>query len=139
MNISPAEELTVLVNPKSENADAHFNRSLPYIRRLARISVKEFQAGLSKPKMAATVLIPWAEIYVLLNEDQIKKDIERLKKTVVKIERDLEPVEKKFNDNSFVTKAPRDVVAKLEMQRAELQEKRSKINAEIKRNQEMLS
>jgi valyl-tRNA synthetase len=139
MNISPAEELTVLANTKSENANALFDRSLPYIQRLARISIKELRTGASKPKMAATVLTPRAEIYILLDEERIKKDIDRLKKTVAKIEKDLDPLEKKFNDNGFVTKAPRDVVAKLEMQRTELLEKRSRINAEIKRNREMLS
>lgn len=139
MNISPAEEFTVLVNTKSENANALFNRYLPYIKRLARISVKDLRAGLSKPRMAATVLTPWAEIYIPMDEERIKKDIERLKKAFLKVEKDLEPVEKKFNDHNFVTKAPQDVVNKLEMQRTELQEKRSKINAEIKRKQEMLS
>jgi valyl-tRNA synthetase len=139
MNISPAEELTVLMNAKSENAKDLFNRYLPYIKRLARISIKDIRVGLSKPRMAATVLTPWAEIYIPMDEERIKKDIERLRKTFLKVEKDLEPVEKKFNDNNFVTKAPRDVVAKLETQRTELQEKRSKINAEIKRKQEMLS
>ncbi len=138
MNISPAEELAVVVNTKNEEAKNLFNLYLPYINRLARISIKEIRVGVSKPKMAATVLAPSGEIYILLDEERIKKDIDRLRRTAAKIEKELEPLEKKFTDANFVAKAPPDVVAKLDLQRKQLQEKFSKISGEIQRNQEML-
>jgi valyl-tRNA synthetase len=76
---------------------------------------------------------------VLLNEKQIRGEIERLGKALLKLDKEIEPVEKKFQDQQFVSRAPKEVVAKLDAQRAELQDKRRTIAAELERNRQMLA
>jgi valyl-tRNA synthetase len=139
MNLSLAEELAVAVGPKTPAARNLFEANLPSLQRLARVAVKECAVGLARPKTASTVLAPWGEIYVLLNEKQIRAEIERLGKALLKLDKEIEPVEKKFQDQQFVSRAPKEVVAKLDAQRAELQDKRRTIAAELERNRQMLA
>ncbi len=139
MNLSPAEELTVAVAPKNLAAKNLFEHNFPSLQRLARISVKECAVGLARPKTASTVLVSWGEIYVLLNEKQIRAEIERLGRVLLKIDKELEPINKKHRDLQFVTRAPKEVVAKLDLQRTDLQKKRRMLAAELERNRQMLA
>jgi valyl-tRNA synthetase len=138
INIPPGHDLPILVNAKNDRAHQVIGKYGTYIKKLARVHVKESRIGLSRPKMAATVLTPWAELYIPLDEEQIRKEIDRLRKSLAKTDKELEPIEKKFGDHHFVTRAPKDVVSKLEAQRTALHEQRRNINAEIEHKQQML-
>jgi valyl-tRNA synthetase len=138
INIPPGHDLPILVNAKNDHAHHLIGNYSTYIQKLARVHVKESRIGLSRPKMAATVLTPWAELYIPLDEEQIRKEIDRLKKSLAKLEKELEPIEKKCGDHNFVTRAPKDVVSHLEAQRKALHERRLNINAEIEHKHHML-
>jgi valyl-tRNA synthetase len=138
IDVPPGYELTLLVNAKDEQGVRLLGEYGTYIQKLARVAVKEVGIGLPKPKMAATVLTPWAEFYIPLDEEQVRKEIDRLKKSLSKLDKELDPIGKKFGDRNFVTRAPKDVVEHLEAQRAALQDKRRILEAEIERKRQML-
>ncbi|MDC4224426.1 MAG: hypothetical protein MPW15_09420 [Candidatus Manganitrophus sp.] len=60
------------------------------------------------------------------------------KRRLAKVDKELEPVERKFQDQNIMTKAPKEVIAKLETQRADLQAKREKLNEDLRRFREMI-
>jgi valyl-tRNA synthetase len=131
MNIPPSEELRVTISVRNQNGDELVRKYLPYIKRLARVSLEDIGQNLKQPKTAATVSTEWFKIYVSLDEKHVKKEIERLEKAIAKVEKEFEGVNKKFMDPKFNLNAPKDVVNKNEVQRSELSEKIYKLNADL--------
>ncbi|HLG23016.1 MAG TPA: valine--tRNA ligase [Candidatus Manganitrophaceae bacterium] len=138
MNIPPSEELGLSISVDRDQGRELFERNLPYIKRLARVSHLEIGVGLAAPKMAATVLTGAAKIYIQLDETRLNKEIDRLEKGLAKLEKEMEPVEKKFSDPLFLSKAPKEVVAKLDLQRGEMREKKYKMNNDLQRFRGMI-
>ena len=139
MNISPTEPLTLLVNSKNERANQLFGKYLLYITKLSRASVDQIKVGISQPKMAARVITDLAEIYIPLDKERLEKDMDRLEKVLAKLQKELKPIEERLNNKNFITKAPKDIVTKLELQRTQLQERKKKTNADLNRRREMIS
>jgi len=131
MNIPPSEELRVTISVRNQNGDELVRKYLPYIKRLARVSLEDIGQNLKQPKTAATVSTEWFKIYVSLDEKHVKKEIERLEKAIAKVEKEFEGVNKKFMNPKFTLNAPKDVVNKNEVQRSELSEKIYKLNADL--------
>ncbi|WDT82228.1 MAG: valine--tRNA ligase [Candidatus Manganitrophus sp.] len=139
MNIPPSEELAVHISANNERTRDLFRNYLPYIQRLARLSEPTLGINMPLPKQAATVLTDMAKIYIPVDEARLRKEIDRLEKAMAKLDKELEPVERKFQDQNIMTKAPKEVIAKLETQRADLQAKRAKLNEDLRRFREMIS
>ncbi|MCG3112386.1 MAG: valine--tRNA ligase [Candidatus Manganitrophus sp. SB1] len=139
MNIPPSEELAVNISANNERARDLFRNHLPYIQRLARLSEPTIGIDMPLPKQAATVLTDMAKVYIPVDEARLRKEIDRLEKAMAKLDKELEPVERKFQDQNIMTKAPKEVIAKLETQRADLQAKRAKLNEDLRRFREMIS
>nr|WP_238339157.1 valine--tRNA ligase [Candidatus Manganitrophus noduliformans] len=139
MNIPPSEELAVQISANDERARDLFRNHLPYIQRLARLSEPTIGIDMPLPKQAATVLTDMVKVYIPVDEARLRKEIDRLEKAMAKLDKELEPVERKFQDQNIMTKAPKEVIAKLETQRADLQAKRAKLNEDLRRFREMIS
>ncbi len=139
MNIPPSEELAVHISANNERTRDLFRNYLPYIQRLARLSEPTIGIDMPLPKQAATVLTDMAKVYIPVDEARLRKEIDRLEKAMAKLDKELEPVERKFQDQNIMTKAPKEVIAKLEIQRGELQEKKRKLNDDLRRFREMIS
>ncbi len=139
MNIPPSAILTLLVKVEDKKAVDAFERHLPYIKRLARISEVTIGCDLEKPGMAASVSIPNAEIYLPLDEAQLRREILRIEKSLVKAKKELESVEKKLENPRFIANAPREIVEKNKGQRDEWRTATSKLNDDLKHFQTLLS
>lgn len=139
MNIPPATILTLLVKAKNEKAAAAFERHLPYIKRLARVSEVTIGCDLAKPGMAASVSIPSAEIYLPLDEAQLRREILRIEKSLAKAEKETASLEKKLKNPSFIANAPKEIVDKNRGQRDEWLAASSKLNHDLKHFQALLS
>ncbi|HET6370534.1 MAG TPA: class I tRNA ligase family protein, partial [Nitrospiria bacterium] len=139
MNIPHSEELGAIINVSGEIVREQLTPNIPYIRKLGRISDIKIGVALDRPKAAARILTPFAEIYVPLDEARIHKEIERLHKVLQKIDKEIEPLVKKCADPNFIDKAPKEIVAKLERQRAEKHEEKLKLNTDLQRFKEMIS
>ncbi len=139
MNIPPSEELAVQISMNNEKTRDLFQNALPYIQRLARLSEATLGIDIPLPKRVATVSTDLAKIYVPIDEARLRKEIDRLEKGLAKVGKELEPVERKFQDQNIMTKAPKEVIVKLSAQRGELQAKREKLNDDLRRFREMIS
>ncbi|HIE64324.1 MAG: valine--tRNA ligase [Nitrospira sp.] len=138
MNISPSVRMTLLVKAKNEKAAAAFERHLPYIKRLGRISEVTIGCDLINPGMAASVSTSLAEIYLPLDEVQLRGEILRIEKSLSKAEKELSAVEKKLENPRFITNAPKEIVEKNKGQRDEWRAASSKLAHDLKHFQELL-
>jgi len=111
MNVPPSRKnKLIFVTGKAESEI--INSGKRFFERLAgasEIVVQQDKTGI--PADAVALVIPGAEIYIPL-EDLVDfaKEIERLEKEKVNLEKELERVDSKLNNESFVAKAPQKVI-----------------------------
>lgn len=113
MDIAPSKPLTVLFRNGSEQDKARLEANLAFLQKLAKLdTVTWLNAGDEAP-MSATALVGDMEVLVpmagLIDKDA---EIARLQKEIDKATKDLERIEGKLSNDSFVAKAPEAVVAK---------------------------
>lgn len=108
MNIPPSKELKVML--KTSSVSGHQEK---YIRNLAKVSELEIGRNLEKPEGSASAVVKNCDIYIPL-EGLIDTDVEknRLQKEITRLEGLLKGVAGKLSNESFVSKAPADVVEK---------------------------
>ncbi|MFQ5780683.1 MAG: class I tRNA ligase family protein, partial [Nitrospiria bacterium] len=139
MNLPPSEILPLMVKTKNKDAATIFEKYLPYIKRLARVSDVTFGCDVAKPRMAASASTSFAEIYLTLDEALLRREIGRIEKGLVRTERELGSVEKKLKDPKFISNAPKEIVDKKRGQQSQLLEMRSKLTAERRHFKTLLS
>ncbi|VAX31343.1 Valyl-tRNA synthetase [hydrothermal vent metagenome] len=112
MNIPPSESLPILIKAKDQAAVGAFEKEMPYIKRLARLSEVTLDTTLQKPEMSATATTAYGTIYLPLDEQRIRSEIDRIKKRLDKAQKALSVFEKKLGNEKFVANAPAEVVEK---------------------------
>lgn len=130
-NIEQTREVAVIFNTVSKTLEEMLSRNSLFIKRLAKVG--DIKAGkVAKPKGSAVSIVKDMEICVPL-EGLIDFDKEktRLKKEEAKLNQIIESMDKRLNDQSFVSKAPKDLVEKQRAQRADLEIQLKKIRENI--------
>ncbi|WOD08518.1 valine--tRNA ligase [Marinomonas sp. GJ51-6] len=113
MNISPSKPLTVLFRNGSEQDKLRLEANLTFLQTLAKLdTVTWLEAGDEAP-MSATALVGDMEVLVPM-AGLIDKDAElaRLQKEIDKASKELQRIQGKLSNESFVAKAPAAVVEK---------------------------
>ncbi len=131
--VAPGKTIAATVNVADADALEAALRAHPhYFHRLARVAELTVGHGFDKPKASASVVVGRHEVFVPL-AGMIDLDVERarLEKEIAQKERFLTSVERKLQNEQFVTKAPAEVVEKerrkAEDARAELQRLRANL------------
>ncbi|GAA3912367.1 valine--tRNA ligase [Litoribacillus peritrichatus] len=120
MNISPTKPLNLLFRNGSDEDKQRLDDNENFLRALAKLeSIEWLEAGQEAP-MSATQLVGQMEVLVPM-AGLIDKEAEvgRLTKEIEKLEKDIQRVSGKLNNEKFVSKAPEAVVAK---EKAKLEE-----------------
>lgn len=113
MNIAPSKPLEVFFRGGSEQDKARMEANLTFLQKLAKIeSITWLESGSEAP-MSATALVGDMEVLVPM-AGLIDKEAElaRLQKEIDKASKDLQRIEGKLGNESFVAKAPAAVVEK---------------------------
>lgn len=113
MNISPSKPLAILFRNGSDQDKTRLDANRPFLQTLAKLeSVTWLNVGDEAP-MSATALVGDMEVLVpmagLIDKDA---EIARLQKEIDKATKDLERIQSKLSNDSFVAKAPIEVVEK---------------------------
>lgn len=121
MNISPAKQLAILFRKGTSTDKKNTDRHLQSLKTLAKLESMTWLSNDETPPPSATAFIGELEIYIPL-AGFINKEEEsaRLKKEIVKLEKDLAIIENKLKTPQFVDKAPAEVVAKERVRQEEL-------------------
>jgi len=134
MNIPLSKNLNVmmLVSDKKENKIIEENRSI--IQNLAKLDGLDFIKTDKVPKSSAAVVVGKSTAYVLLKGVlDFQKEQKRLEKEIQKVEKELKVVANRLNNESFLEKAPEDVINKVKSQCRELEEKNDKLHDNLER------
>ena len=128
MNVPPGKVAAVLLVAPEPQIREVLEQESAYIEHLAHGKVTVYSALREKPEQAAVAVTRGVDIYVPLKDlINIDREIARLTKELMGIEKDLDRVLKKLSSAGFLDKAPPDVVAKEQAKRVELTAKQSSL------------
>jgi len=113
MNISPAQEIPLLLREGDDEDRRRTTENATFLKKLAKLASIEWLPADQEPPAAATQLAGAMQLLVPM-AGLIDKNAElvRLSKEVDKIEKDTERLRSKLGNADFVARAPADVVAK---------------------------
>lgn len=132
LNIGPGRALDVLLRNTSADDTARLNNNLTFLKSLAKLeSIKVLAAGEEAP-MATTQLVGTMEVLVPVaglidkakEEARLNREIERLAKEVARFEG-------KLSNETFISKAPADIVAKEQAKMAEAKAAKAKMAEQL--------
>ncbi|MBU0992246.1 MAG: valine--tRNA ligase [Proteobacteria bacterium] len=140
MQIAPSAMLKVIV----QSGDQHIREKISHhgnlIKNLARLDAFDISIPGKRPKSSATAIIEGAQIYVSLEGVvDLDKERTRLEKEIGKVEKELTGVDNKLNNDSFISKAPDQVVLKVRDQQKGLIEKHDKLKINLQKIMELVS
>ncbi len=138
MNIQPSMKIKVLANTEDEKEKLLIAENKSVIANLATLESLYFCDADNLPSNAATSVTSNTTCFVSLEGViDFEKEIQRLEKELAKTTKELMGIQKRLNNDSFLEKAPEEVIDKVKAQHAELQEKQDKISANLDRIREM--
>ena len=113
MGISPAKELTVLINNGSEEDKQRLEDNRSFLMKLASLADITWLNPGDEAPMSSTQLVGKMEVLVpmagLIDKDA---EVSRLSKEIDKLDKDIGRIEGKLSNQKFVANAPEAVVAK---------------------------
>ncbi|MDI6784699.1 MAG: valine--tRNA ligase, partial [bacterium] len=131
MNIPPAMKSEVLIQSQKGNQRDLLQEYANYLRTLVPISDLQIAEQVALPKTVSTALVDELEIYIPMPAELLETERKRLQTEIEKIKKEITFVENKLNNESFVQRAPAQVVQKE-------QDKYSQLSAELNKLLEKL-
>lgn len=112
MNVPPSKAINVLLDKGSEEDRIRVAQNSQYLKKLTKLeSIEWLEEGEQAPA-AATALAAELEILVpLAGLIDVQAEVERLQKEIAKLEKEVARLSGKLSNESFIAKAPKDVVA----------------------------
>ena len=134
MNLPPSLSLDVAVQSPEETVRGVIESHRDVIIDLARLKSLTVGPPGDRPKAAATSVVDDAAVYVSLEGIlDFEKERQRLEKEIGKVDTELNTVSKKLSNESFLSKAPEDVVEKVKEKHRALSDKRDKLFSDLER------
>ncbi len=138
MNIQPSMRIKVLALTDDEKDKLLIAENKSVIANLATLERFSFCDTDSVPKSAASSVTGNTTCFVSLEGViDFEKEIKRLEKELDKNTKELLGVQKRLNNESFLEKAPEDIIAKVKAQHDELAEKNEALTTNLKRIKDM--
>ena len=129
MNVPPSKKAKVMIETSFVD---EFNSASPYFIRLASASEVEVAEKVEAPSDAVTIVSTGAKIYIPLDELVDKeKEKARLTKERDNLIAEISRVKSKLDNESFVSRAPANVVEAERSKLAVAEEKLTKVNEEL--------
>ncbi|MCP4719958.1 MAG: valine--tRNA ligase, partial [Desulfobacteraceae bacterium] len=138
MNIQPSMKIKVLANTEDEKEKIVIAENKSVIVNLATLESFYFSDAASIPSSCATSVTGNTTCFVSLEGViDFEKEIKRLEKELEKNTKELLGVQKRLNNESFLDKAPKEVIVKVKTLHASLEEKNEKLVSNLERIKEM--
>jgi valyl-tRNA synthetase len=131
--VAPGQEIGAVLNVPADDAalTAALERHAGYFSRLARADV-EVGSGLARPDASAAVVVGRSEVFVpLAGMIDLEAERTRLSKEIQQKEGFLAGVKRKLENESFVARAPEDVVAKERQKAADAEAELERLRANL--------
>jgi valyl-tRNA synthetase len=113
MGIAPSKDITLLMRLGQTRSKESIQRYEGYLQRLARVKSFSFVDEHTRPRLSASAVVEGEELFVPLEGlIDIEVELQRLQKEIDRVAGMLEGVRRKLENESFVARAPVDVVDK---------------------------
>jgi valyl-tRNA synthetase len=133
MNVPPSAKLTLLVKDATPDQLNRLETHGELIMRVARLAAVE-PAGESFPKGSVQAVVDGTTVALPLGEViDIAKERERLAKELVKLDGEIDRIEKKLGNEKFISRAPADVVEEQRERRSGFEQSRVKLSEALDR------
>lgn len=111
LDVPPSKEIYLILNFHNAEKEKHLQKYESYLRRLTKTKEVTLLRDSQKPRHSASAVIDNVEIYIPL-EGLINLDTERerIQKEIDRVRGLYASTEKKLSNESFVSKAPKEVV-----------------------------
>ncbi len=131
--VAPGRKIQVIIYA-GEDSEALLQEAEGYLRVLARIGDLQFRAPQdAKPEKAVAAVAGGVEVYMpLAGLVDIDQEISRLQKELETTRQEIKRAQGKLNNQGFVSKAPREIVAKEEEKLSSLKEKETMLQIRLK-------
>jgi valyl-tRNA synthetase len=138
MNIQPSMKIKVLANTADEKEKLLIAENKAVIANLATLERFSFCDPDNAPTSCASAVTAGTTCFVPLEGViDFEKEIGRLEKELDKNTKELIGVQKRLSNDSFLEKAPREVIDKVNARHTDLSEKNEKLAANLKRIQDL--
>jgi len=113
LSVPPSKEIELVVNFSDRAKEEIIRKYQSYFQRLARVVKIDSLNGGAKPKHAASAVVDGGEVFIPL-EGLIDLDAERerIRKELTRVQGMVDGIKGKLSNQSFVNKAPKEVVDK---------------------------
>jgi valyl-tRNA synthetase len=108
--VPPKEELPVVIKPHSPEVDGFIRSMQDEVARLGRVSELEIRLDATRPAGSAVVVGTTADCFVVIGQERIAAEIQRLEKEIARNAKDIEKFDAKLNNQAFVANASPEVV-----------------------------
>ena len=134
MNIQPSMKIKVLAHTADEKEKIIIAENKSIIVNLAALESFYFSDADNIPASSASSVTGSTTCFVLLEGViDFDKEVKRLEKELEKNTKELLIVQKRLNNESFLEKAPEEVIRKVKSQHTELEEKNNKLKENLER------
>lgn len=113
LTISPSIELKAVVKTHTDHAKDILSDNMLFLKKLSRADIQKIGADVEKPKGSSVAVRTHVEVYVPLEGLlDLDLEIERINKEMEKLEETAGFLGKKLNNGDFVSRAPKEIIAK---------------------------
>ncbi len=111
MNIGPSKKIGILIEmPDEEDANV-IRQNIVHVQNMARVDSVEIGSSIPKPKASATAVFGKNQVHVLLKGLlDYDEESKRLKKEIRRVEKDMDVLDRKLSNQSFLSNAPPEIV-----------------------------
>jgi valyl-tRNA synthetase len=128
MNLPPSKNVKVVMDTAGTEEATRLNKNAGNLKTLAKVEELHVGVGLEKPEGSATTVFGETSIHVILKGlIDFGEEKKRIRKSIAKIEKDLNTSEKKLSNKGFLDKAPENIVAEVKAKAEMLSAKRDKL------------
>jgi valyl-tRNA synthetase len=136
MNVPPSSKARIFVKVSDDATRSVLSEHAAYIYHLASASEVKIERDIQKPASSATAVVSGVEIYVpLIGLIDVEVEKERLTRRLEKIITELDRTDKRLANESFLAKAPDDIIAKEKAKKEDL----DGLRANLEKNLGMLT
>lgn len=140
LNIAPSMRLGVIIRPANPESAALIESNKNMICTLARLSSLTMDADAETPKASASNVVEGNEVIVpLMGAVDFEAELARLDKEVAKIDKDVDVLSRKLSNESFIERAPAEVVEKDRERLVALSDAKAKLDKLRQRFKEALA
>lgn len=114
VNAAPSKKTEVILSVDNDHVAKVFEENKNYLYALGFAKAVELlKKDAKKPENVVTAVSQGVEIYLpLMDLIDITKELDRLNKEKLNLDKEVERLEKKLNNAGFISKAPEDIVKK---------------------------